>query len=324
MIQSGVLGLLENDLRLVEQRLLSVTPSAAPELDGILTDLIHAGGKRLRPALLLLSARVNRYDPSQLLDGAAAIELLHTATLVHDDTIDEAPTRRGRPTVNAAVSDRAAVLVGDYIFAQSALFAARTGRPRVVEVFARTLSEIVDGELRQILHRRGMPISRAEYERRAYSKTAALFSCACEIGAILSDAPEQHVRILRTYGAKLGLAFQVVDDVLDFSSTAEQMGKPVGHDLQLGLATLPTIIYLDTYAGDPAGASTVLAALSTGEPDVCAAAVEIIRASGAVRAAMDEAAALADQARAALLDLPASDARNALVDMVEQAVNRDR
>lgn len=324
MIQSAGLEAIEDDLHKVEQALLEVSPPDYPELGWIMDDLFRAGGKRIRPALVLLSARFNSYDFDALVNGAVAAELLHTASLVHDDTIDRADMRRGHATVNSLLPERGAILVGDYIFAQSAIYAAKPGNTEVAGVFARTLSEICDGELRQMLGNHRVTFHREEYYRRIYSKTGALFACSTEIGALLSYAPELHRQALRRYGEKLGQAFQVVDDILDFASATGQTGKPVGSDLRQGTATLPTIIYLEQLSGSNGQAEVVLNALRGGDAAACQGAVELIRESAALDLAYAEAHQLADEATAALLELPSGEARNSLCDLAAYVISRDR
>ncbi|MDQ3854998.1 MAG: polyprenyl synthetase family protein, partial [Chloroflexota bacterium] len=304
MVQTAALATISEDLQEVERVLLDVSPASYPELRAVIEGLVVAGGKRVRPALVLLAAKFNDYDLSCLVYGAVAAELLHTATLVHDDVIDSSVVRRGRPTVNADLPDRAAILVGDYIFAQSAIYAARPGSPEVVRVFARTLAEICDGELRQMLGNHRLVFDRDDYYSRIYAKTGALFACSAEIGAILSRAPIPQREALRRYGEKLGQAFQIVDDILDFSATAIQAGKPVGSDLRQGTITLPTIIYVQELAGGNGRAQGVIDALR-GAPDAdYEEAVELIRASGALELARRQAEAFIDEASAALLEMP--------------------
>ncbi len=312
------------DLQRVEQALRTVSPPDFPQLSQLITGLIRAGGKRIRPALVLLAARFNTYDLDTLVDGAVAAELLHTATLVHDDTIDQAATRRGRATVNSVLPERATILVGDYIFAQSALYAARPGRPEVVSVFARTLREICDGEIRQMLGNHGLVYSKDEYFRRIYSKTAALFACSTEIGALLSDAPTPHQHALRLYGEKLGQAYQIIDDVLDFTGSEQETGKPVGSDLRHGTATLPVILFLENGADRNGCLQVVLDTLSGADNADIEAAIETIRESPFLDEATDVARQFADEAAATLLELPSGDARSALLDMTSYVLDRDK
>jgi len=324
VIHAAALETIGQDLDTVERALRGVSPATHPELGLLIRGLVSAGGKRLRPALVLLAARYNNYDLDRLVDGAVAVELLHTATLVHDDVLDRAAVRRGHATVNAQLPDKAAVLVGDYIFAQSAIYAARPRDPEVIAVFAQTLADICDGELRQMLGRRLPAFDREEYYSRIYAKTGALLACATEIGAILSGASLAERALLRRYGEKLGQAFQIVDDVLDFSATTEQAGKPVGSDLRQGTVTLPTIIYVQSLSGGNGQSQVVMDVLAGMEGSDAELAVSLIRDSGALEIALDVARSFAEQATVALLELPSGEARSALVDLAEYVLRRDR
>jgi geranylgeranyl pyrophosphate synthase len=181
---------------------------------------------------------------------ATAVELMHTATLVHDDAIDDSAVRRGRPTVNSLWGEDRAVLLGDYLFAKAGEFAALTGNLRVIRLFAQTLQIISSGELDQTFDAFDLEQTRDRYFRRIASKTASLFSLATESGAILSQAPEGSIKVLSGYGYNLGIAFQIVDDTLDFIGTEEEMGKPVGSDLAQGTLTLPAMLLMERYPDD--------------------------------------------------------------------------
>jgi heptaprenyl diphosphate synthase/octaprenyl-diphosphate synthase len=239
----------EQDLARVEGQIKAVTEVAFPELAELLRHIL-LGGKAIRPALTFLSARFYDYDPDQLLSMATSVELLHTATLVHDDAIDNSAVRRGRPTVNSLWGEDRAVLLGDYLFAKAGEFAAMTGNLRVVRLFAQTLQIISSGELKQTFDAFKLEQTRQRYLERITSKTAALFSMSTESGAVLSQAPEESVQALKSYGTNLGIAFQIVDDVLDFTSTEKELGKPVGSDLAQGTLTLPAMLLLERYPDD--------------------------------------------------------------------------
>ncbi len=251
-----ILDSLQHELALVEQRLLQAADVEYPLVGDFLNAIVRSGGKRLRPVLLLLAARGFDYDVPVLIPAAAGIELLHTASLVHDDTIDNALLRRGQPTLNSAFSPAAVILLGDYLFAQSAMLATETMNPRVVRVFASTLGEITDGVLREIFNGHRTDQTREDYELRIYGKTASLFAGAAEMGAIIGSAPENAITEIRDFGTEIGMAFQIVDDVLDFRSTSDQTGKPVGADLRQGTITLPTMYFLEEASGSP-GATLV-------------------------------------------------------------------
>jgi geranylgeranyl pyrophosphate synthase len=239
----------EQDLARVEGQIKAVTEAAFPELAELLKHIL-LGGKAIRPALTFLSARFYDYDFDQLLSMATSVELLHTATLVHDDAIDNSAVRRGRPTVNSLWGEDRAVLLGDYLFARAGEFAAMTGNLRVVRLFAQTLQIISSGELKQTFDAYNLEQTRQRYLERITSKTAALFSMSTESGAVLSQAPEDSIQALKDYGTNLGIAFQIVDDILDFTSTEKEMGKPVGSDLAQGTLTLPAMLLLEHYPGD--------------------------------------------------------------------------
>ena len=205
-------------------------------------DLFEAGGKRIRPALLLLSARCGIYAVSRLLPAAMAVEVTHAATLVHDDVIDRATVRRGRPTVAAKLGDEPAIVIGDYYFAKSYELAARTESTEVVAILARVVMSICEGELRQQSIRYRYSTDVSEYMRRIEAKTATLLAACCDIGAVLGGVGDTQRLALRNYGRELGLAFQIADDVLDYLATEGEVGKPIGHDIVEGFATLPLLL----------------------------------------------------------------------------------
>lgn len=241
--------LVEQDLAKVEREIKTVTEVAFPGLAELLKHIL-LGGKAIRPALTFLSAKFYSYDLDLLLPMATSVELMHTSTLVHDDAIDDSAVRRGRPTVNSLWGMERAVLLGDYLFAKAGEFAALTGNLRVIRLFAQTLQIISSGELRQTFDAFKLEQSRRQYFERISAKTAALFALSTESGAVLSQAPEESVQALKRYGTSLGIAFQVVDDLLDFIGTEGQLGKPVGSDLGQGTLTLPAMLLLEQYPDD--------------------------------------------------------------------------
>jgi geranylgeranyl pyrophosphate synthase len=243
---SEIYKLVQPDLDRVDSQIRSVAEVDSPVL-AELSSHILTGGKGIRPALTLLSGRFYRYNLDLLLPMATAVELMHTATLVHDDAIDNASVRRSRPTINSLWGEDRAVLLGDYLFAKAGEFAALTGNLRVIRLFSQTLQTISSGELVQTFDAFKLERSRDQYLERISSKTASLFSLATESGAILSQAPEGSVQVLREYGFNLGIAFQIVDDVLDFIGTEEELGKPIGLDLAQGTLTLPAMLLLERY-----------------------------------------------------------------------------
>ncbi|MGH9174861.1 MAG: polyprenyl synthetase family protein, partial [Vicinamibacterales bacterium] len=243
---------LQEDLARVEERVRRSAQVEFPVLGDILQAIVGAGGKRLRPTLLLLAARAYTYNIEPLIPAAAGVEMLHTASLVHDDTIDMSQLRRGQPTLNSMFDSGTVILIGDYLFAQSAILAAETMNPRVVAVFASSLADICDGQLREVFTAHRLDQTREDYERRIYGKTASLFAGAAEMGAVIGGANDEEIQNLREFGGDVGMAFQIVDDVLDLRATTAAIGKPANLDLRQGTVTLPTMLYISRLADGPA------------------------------------------------------------------------
>ena len=311
------------DIAGIDNLLRSISTLDNPLLNDMIEAIIAAGGKRLRPAILFMSARFNDYALERLLPMSAAIELLHTATLIHDDTIDEALVRRGLPTLNSLMDPGTTVLVGDYIFAKSAVLSTMGGKQRATRIFAESLVTICEGEIEQKFSTHHVPRSIEQYYKRIYSKTAVLFAAAGELGAVLSDAPEEHVQSLRHYGKQVGMAFQIVDDILDFRSTTQQLGKPAGGDLRQGTVTLPTMYYLET--ADEAGREIVTRAIEAEErtDSLVEQAITLVNGSGAVERAHSEAVRYVQEAKAALALMPDLPIKQSLVDLADFVVKRD-
>ena len=315
----GVFATMRPALALVEERLEQAAAVDFPAVSELVLGLVRAGGKRLRPLILLLSGRSFDSDQATLVTAAAGVELLHTASLVHDDTVDRASLRRGRPTLNSVLSSGAVILLGDYLFAQSAMLAAATNSPRVVSIFASTLADICDGQLREMFVAHRLDQTREEYERRIFGKTASLFAGAAEMGAIIGGASEYEVQALRQYGADVGMAFQIVDDVLDLREGEQQLGKPAGHDLTQGTVTLPTIIYASGL-GTTSDAFARLQGVVSGEiddPPMIQRVVHEIRASGALEAAMAEAEHFCQRAKTHAAVAPDEETRDMLTEVAD-------
>jgi geranylgeranyl pyrophosphate synthase len=317
---SNLFDPVQSDLRLVEDAIHRVGLVEYPLLASLLEHVLIPRGKRLRPALVLLSATFHDYCLEYLVPLAAAIELLHTATLVHDDLIDNAPVRRGLKTLHQLTSRAATVLVGDYLFANAAALCTETQSVRVMRVFGETLMSIVDGELKQLFTAGDWRQTREEYFQKIERKTASLLRTATETGAILSGAPEHEIDSLRQYGYHLGLAFQIVDDVLDFVGEEARLGKPVGSDLRQGTVTLPTIRLLE---GDPDNAAIrrIFDDGDTSEQAI-ADAVATVTDSDAVSFALEEARRLTQTALGFLAPLPDSAGRRALEHIAGYVVDR--
>ena len=319
---------LEAELERVERKMREPAHPEYPQLTAVLSSLLDSGGKRLRPALALLAGRLYSTKIEKLISLAASVEMLHTATLVHDDLIDGAMLRRGETTLNARWSMGATVLTGDYLFARAAAFAAETGNVRVMSIFADTLMVICSGELRQIFDRHNVPHLVTEqaweealeqYDRRIHAKTASLFAAATEAAAVLGGAPEAEQSALREYGQFLGTGFQIVDDVLDFQGDQEVLGKPVAGDLREGIVTLPVLYFLRERPDDARVATVVR---EGGDDELVREVVAAIREAGAVDRALDRARRFIDQSKAALSILPESKTRETLRELADYAVSR--
>ncbi len=320
----AIFDLVKDDLRRVETRLHDVPLQSDPDLELVteaIGHLLDAGGKRIRPALTLLTGRLYPCDPDKIVSMAAAVEMLHTATLVHDDVVDGSLLRRGSPTLNAHWSPGATILTGDYMFARAADLAAQTGSVRVMQVFARTLMAIVSGELRQLFGDATRRQTREDYFKRIYAKTASMFELATEAAGVLIGAAENEILALRQYGHDLGIAFQIMDDVLDFIGDESQVGKPVANDLRQGIVTLPVIDYLDAHPHD----KRVDELLRSGQhgDELVLPIVGDVQASGAVDRAVGAARDYVRTAQQRLLQLPDSEARQSMLAVADYVVARD-
>ena len=311
---------IQQDLARVEDRLRSVCEVDFPQLSELL-DYSLRGGKRVRPALVLLSGKFYNYDLARLLPMAAAVEVLHTATLVHDDAIDNSQVRHGRPTINKVWGEDKAILLGDYLLAKSEELVADTQNMQVVKLFARAIMTIAGGELSQAFDAFNLEQGRQQYLQRIASKTASLLSLATESGAMLSQAPEKAVKALKEYGYNLGIAFQIVDDVLDFSGTEEELGKPVGSDLAQGTLTLPAILLLESYPEDNPVARWFN---SRDKEEDVKAAIELIRSSSIIPECYKVASDYCARACCSLDLLPDNASRRSLRKLADYVVARKK
>jgi geranylgeranyl pyrophosphate synthase len=321
---SFVIEPLRDDLKRVEEKVREAARVEYPLLSTLLNAIIGAGGKQLRPAVLLLAAKIYSYPFELLLPAAAGVQLLHTATLIHDDTIDQAGLRRGKPTLNSALPTGTVILIGDFLFAKSASLASEPNNVHVMRAFANSLAAICDGQLAEIFKASSWEQTRADYEGRIYGKTAALFELSTEIGAVLGGAPPDEIIALRDYGRQIGMAFQIVDDVLDFEADSAVLGKPAGNDLRQGTITLPLMLYMERCQGRGEGADLlrrVVGGRQTAEAEL-AAAVELIRASGVLSEAIGEAERYSELAKGSLARLPATTSTERLLRLADVALQR--
>jgi geranylgeranyl pyrophosphate synthase len=291
-----------------------------PELRAALEHLLAAGGKRIRPTLGLLTGKMLGAPAERLITLAAAVELLHTATLVHDDLIDGALLRRGSATLNAQWSPPATVLTGDFIFARAAKLAAETNHLPLMKLFAETLAIIVNGELTQLFAARGVA-NRENYYRRIYAKTASLLEMTTRAAAMISPVEDATVEAMQLFGYNLGMAFQIVDDVLDFTGAQAEVGKPVGSDLLQGLVTLPTLYYIDMHPDDEK-VRLLLSGKYLLERLKMEEFVDAIGKSDAIPLALKEAQDYIKQAVKQLALMPEGRERGALEELALYTVNR--
>jgi len=311
----------EEDLVKVEDRLRAVSHIDFPQLAELLDYSLRSNGKRIRPALTLLSGKFYDYNLDYLLSMATAVEIMHTATLVHDDAIDNSTVRRGRPTVNKLWSEEKAVLLGDYLFAEAGALTASTKNLRAIKLFADTLKTISSGELNQSFNAFNLEQNRSQYFQRVAQKTASLFSMATESGAALSQAPEKSIQILIEYARNLGIAFQIVDDILDFIGTEEKLGKPVGSDLAQGTLTLPAILLLEYYPED----NPVKRLFSNRDEQYnIKLAIELVSNSSIIQECYQVASDYCAKACQNLKLLPDNASRQSLIVLADYIVSRNR
>jgi geranylgeranyl pyrophosphate synthase len=310
----------QEDIPLVEERMREQSNGHHPDLAMALNHLLSSGGKRIRPATSLLVGRMLGADLERTITLAAAIELLHTATLVHDDVIDGALLRRGNPTLNAHWSPGATILTGDFLFARAAKLAAETESIELMKVFSKTLAVIVNGELTQLFTSKGL-VNREDYFSRIYAKTASLFETSAFTPVFLADGDPELRENLRTYGYEIGMAFQIMDDILDFTSDQSELGKPVASDLRQGLVTLPAIIYVENNPDDPDMQKVLENASGVSEATI-QRVVTSIRKSGSIQAALEEAREFVNRGLEALGRLPDYPEKSALEELALFVVNR--
>ena len=318
-----VFELLREDLVAIEQELGRDAASSVSTITEIAEYLREGGGKRIRPTLLLLASHALDYFGPSAIRLGAVVEMVHTATLVHDDIIDGAQTRRGRPSPNTTWGNEKCVLAGDWLYMQAFGVALKERNLRVLDLLIGLTQQMVEGELLQI-QRLGKAVSEAEYYDLIFRKTACLFSVSVRLGAVLAGATEGQENYLATYGRSVGLAFQIVDDVLDLTATEEVLGKPVASDLREGKATLPVIHSIDHgTARDRQAIQRVLDDRSF-EHSSRERIQEILVRNGSVEYALAAANHYADQARQALAFLPESDFKRALLWVPDFVVAREK
>lgn len=317
---ANIRQMVENETGAVDRLILHELKSDVLLINQIGHYIVNSGGKRLRPMLLLLAANALSYKGKNHITLAAVIEFIHTATLLHDDVVDESTLRRGQNTANALWGNSASVLVGDYLYSRSFELMVSIRNLRVMEVLSSTTTAIAEGEVLQLLNCNNPATTEQEYLKVISRKTAILFSAAAQLAAIVADAPEDVENSLRDYGQHLGIAFQLIDDALDYRADPEELGKNLGDDLADGKPTLPLIFAME-HGSEEQGA-VLKNAIEMGDRDAFRDVYEIVESTKAIAYTARRAKEEADKAIAALAILPESAYKNALISLAEFSVDR--
>lgn len=322
MVLQEIRTLIDADFGAVDTLIHSELHSEVALINQLGHYIVNSGGKRLRPLLLLLTARLCGYEGRAHIDLAAVIEFIHTATLLHDDVVDTSQMRRGRETANAIWGNEASVLVGDFLYSRTFQMMVRVGDMRVMEIMADTTNMIAEGEVLQLLNAHDPATTEERYLEVIRRKTAKLFEAAAQVGAVLGRLPVVEEQALARYGLHLGIAFQLIDDLLDYGGDSDELGKQVGNDLSEGKPTLP-LIYAMRH-GSRSQAELVRDAIEHGRADRLEAITVAIQDTGALDYTRSRAIAESDAALEALSRFPGSEYRDALENLARFAVKRSQ
>ncbi len=315
------LTIVEQDMRQVDEVIAQRLDSGVPLVGSVSQYIIAAGGKRLRPALLLLCCGALGYSGAQKFNMAAVVEFIHTATLLHDDVVDDSDLRRGHATANAKFGNPASVLVGDFLYSRAFQMMVDAQSMRIMQVLADATNIIAEGEVMQLMNMHNAGLDEAGYLQVIRSKTAKLFEASARVGAILSGADTELEEACAQYGQALGTAFQVIDDVLDYTGDSQVMGKNLGDDLREGKATLPLIAAMQR--GSPQQCATIKSAIEEGNVDALGEVISIVKATGALDVARAAARQEATRAIAAAKRLPDGPHTACLVQLATQLLERN-
>jgi len=329
---TALLGLLRDDMEACNREIVARMDSDVALIPQLAAHIVAAGGKRLRPLLTLASARMCGYPPAAGSEAgcarhvrlAACVEFIHTATLLHDDVVDESTLRRGMASANAVFGNKASVLVGDFLFARAFELMVQDGSLRVLAILSRAAATIAEGEVLQLATQNDLSTSESRYLDVIRGKTAALFVAACQVGAVLADRPEEEERALSDYGSNIGMAFQLVDDALDYVADQAVLGKTVGDDFREGKITLPVLAAF--HAASAADRSFWRRTIEESDQraDDLERALRLMAESGAIEATLTRAAAFAAAAKAALAPFHDSPLRRAMVGVADYTLQRAR
>lgn len=307
-------------MREVDATIARRLDSGVPLVGEVSRYIISSGGKRLRPVLLLLMCGALNCQSKHRFNLAAVVEFIHTATLLHDDVVDESTMRRGRKTSNAVFGNAASVLVGDFLYSRAFQMMVETGSMRIMEILADATNVIAEGEVLQLMNTHDAALDKEAYLRVIRSKTAKLFEASARLGAVLADSPPDIEQVCADYGQALGTAFQVIDDVLDYDGHAAEMGKNLGDDLREGKATLPLIVAMQK--GTVEESATVREAIEKGSIEQLSAIIDIVRRTGALDVTRAAAEAEARRAMAAVAHLPRNAFSDSLLELAAQLLQR--
>ncbi|MBD1565182.1 octaprenyl diphosphate synthase [Vibrio sp. SA48] len=320
---NAIQTLTANDMAKVNETIQAQLNSDVSLINQLGFYIVSGGGKRLRPLLAILSARALGYQGEAHTTAAAFIEFIHTATLLHDDVVDESDMRRGKATANAAFGNAASVLVGDFIYTRSFQMMTKLGSLRILELMSDAVNVIAEGEVQQLMNCNDPDTTEESYMQVIYSKTARLFEAATQIGAILNDAPQEIETALQNYGKYLGTAFQLIDDVMDYTSDGKEMGKNVGDDLAEGKPTLPLLYAMQN--GTPEQASMIREAIEKSNGmERLDEILAVMKQTGSLEYTTQKAQQEADKAIAELAVITDSDYKQALITLAHMAVNRTK
>lgn len=317
---ASILSLIAADMRQVDAVIARRLASGVPLVAQVSRYIIDSGGKRLRPALLLLVCGALGYRGEQRCNLAAVVEFIHTATLLHDDVVDESTLRRGRATANQNFGNPASVLVGDFLYSRAFQMMLDAHDMRVMEILAEATNVIAEGEVMQLMNMHDPELDEAAYLQVIRSKTAKLFEASARLGAVLAAAPAATEQACADYGQALGTAFQVIDDVLDYAGDAGELGKNLGDDLREGKVTLPLIAAMRR--GTAAQRDLIRHAIETGGLEELDRIIAIVRQTGALEVAHEAAAAEAKRAMSAAEQLPANEHSRALLQLAASLLQR--
>lgn len=320
----AALELIGADLKQVEEQFRKDLESDVPLIRKVGEYVLASGGKRIRPAMLLLAARLCNYQGTQAIPLASVVEFIHTATLLHDDVVDSATLRRGLASANTLWGNEASVLIGDFLFSKSFSLMVAVGSLDVLRVMSRATTVIAEGEVLQLLYTGEVELTEEQYIEVVRAKTAVLLSAACECGAILGEASPEQEKAMADFGMELGIAFQLMDDILDYTASEEAFGKSIGHDLEEGKMTLPLIHTLRGCSEDERAAVTLIVEKDQLSSDDFRVVSNLVESYGGIEYTVSRARRCIENCTQHLSCFPAGTCKDALLDLAEYVVTRTR